>query len=135
MEDLNDLLLQRRAKVDELRQQGINPYANDFPVSHTSADVQAAHVDQDAEALESASDRYIMAGRIMARRDFGKAAFIQVQDRKGRIQVYVGRDAIGEEAFEQFRRLDIGDIVGFSGRPFRTKTGELSIRADSYNFV
>ncbi len=135
MEDLNDLLLQRRAKVDELRQQGINPYANDFPVSHTSADVQAAHVDQDAEALESASDRYIMAGRIMARRDFGKAAFIQVQDRKGRIQVYVGRDAIGEEAFEQFRRLDIGDIVGFSGRPFRTKTGELSIRADQLRIL
>jgi lysyl-tRNA synthetase class 2 len=71
----------------------------------------------------------------MARRDFGKAAFIQVQDRKGRLQVYVARDVVGEESFEQFKKLDLGDIVGLSGTPFRTKTGELSLRADAIRIL
>jgi len=132
MEELNDLLLQRRAKLDELRRLGQNPYANDFPVSHTTGDVQAAHGEQDAEALTDCASHYVLAGRILARRDFGKAAFIQLQDRKGRLQVYVARDLVGEEAFKLFRKCDLGDIIGVSGTPFRTKTGELSLRADSY---
>jgi lysyl-tRNA synthetase class 2 len=133
MEELNELLLQRRSKMEELRQQGINPYANDFAVEHTTADVVAAHGEQ--EDLEDCAARYILAGRIMARRDFGKAAFIQVQDRKGLLQVYVARDRVGEESFDQFRRFDLGDIVGFSGSPFRTKTGELSLRADAIRIL
>ena len=135
MEDLNDILLQRRAKLDELRGAGINPYANDFPVAHTSEEVAAAHEKDDAAALEGCDKRYVVAGRIMARRDFGKAAFIQIQDRKGRLQVYVGRDNIGEEAFALFRKLDLGDVVGVSGIPFRTKTGELSLRADTLRLL
>lgn len=135
MEDLNDILLQRRAKLDELRDAGINPYANDFPVSYTSEEVAAAHVEDDAAALEGCDKRYVVAGRIMARRDFGKAAFIQIQDRKGRLQVYVGRDNVGEEAFALFRKLDLGDVVGVSGIPFRTKTGELSLRADALRLL
>ncbi len=135
MEELNDLVLQRRAKVAELRAQGQNPYANDCPVSHTAADIHGNHADQDAAALEGCSQRYVIAGRIMARRDFGKAAFIQVQDRSGRMQVYVGRDLVGEEVFEQFKKLDLGDIVGAGGVPFRTKTGELSLRADSLRLL
>jgi lysyl-tRNA synthetase class 2 len=71
----------------------------------------------------------------MARRDFGKAAFIQVQDRKGRLQVYVARDVVGDESFEQFKKFDLGDIVGLSGTPFRTKTGELSLRADAIRIL
>lgn len=129
MEELNDLLLQRRAKMDELRRQGVNPYANDFSVTHTTADVVAAHGDQDDAALENCSFSYALGGRIMARRAFGKAAFVQIQDRKGRLQVYVARDVVGEEVFEQFKKLDLGDIVGLVGTPFRTKTGELSLRA------
>ncbi len=132
MEELNDLLLQRRAKLDELRRLGQNPYANDFPVSHTTGDVQTSHGEQDAEALTDCSSHYVLAGRILARRDFGKAAFIQLQDRKGRLQIYIARDLVGEEAFELFRKCDLGDIIGVSGTPFRTKTGELSLRADSY---
>ena len=135
MEDLNDILLQRRAKLDELRGAGINPYANDFPVAHTSEEVAAAHEEDDAAALEGCDKRYVVAGRIMARRDFGKAAFIQIQDRKGRLQVYVGRDNVGEEAFAVFRKLDLGDVVGLSGTPFRTKTGELSLRADALRLL
>ncbi|MBE0596093.1 MAG: lysine--tRNA ligase [Desulfuromonadales bacterium] len=129
MEELNELLLQRRAKVSELRQMGVNPYANDFPVSHTAEAFLALHHDLDAAALEQCRASSRVAGRVMARRDFGKAAFVQLQDRSGRLQVFVARDAVGEEAFELFRKVDVGDIVGVSGTPFRTKTGELSLRA------
>jgi lysyl-tRNA synthetase class 2 len=135
MEELNEFLQQRRNKLAELRGQGINPYANDFAVEHTSADVASAHGEADAEALEGCGASYVLAGRIMARRDFGKAAFIQIQDRKGRLQVYVGRDNVGAESFELFRRFDLGDIVGFEGTPFRTKTGELSLRASSIRIL
>ena len=135
MEELNDLLLQRRAKLTEFREQGINPFANDFSVTHTAEQFLATHVDDDASSLEGCSTQYSVAGRIMARRDFGKAAFIQLQDRSGRTQVYVGRDNIGEEAFDLFKRIDIGDIIGASGTPFRTKTGELSLRATTLRLL
>jgi len=129
MEELNDLLRQRRAKIDSYRESGINPFANDFSVSHSSAQIAELHVDDDAEALQESQVEYAVAGRIMARRDFGKAAFLQVQDGSGRLQVYVAKNQIGDESFELFRKLDIGDIVGVSGSPFRTKTDELSLRA------
>ncbi|MDO9079644.1 MAG: OB-fold nucleic acid binding domain-containing protein, partial [Desulfuromonadales bacterium] len=135
MEELNDLLLQRRAKLAEFRDQGINPFANDFSVTHTAEQFLGAHIDDDAAALDGCSTHYAVAGRIMARRDFGKAAFIQVQDRSGRTQVYIGRDNIGEEAFDLFKRIDIGDIVGVCGTPFRTKTGELSLRATTLRLL
>jgi lysyl-tRNA synthetase class 2 len=135
MEELSDILLQRRAKLDELRAQGNNPYANDFPVSQTTADVIEAHGGQDAGALENCNDHYRLAGRMMARRNFGKAAFIQLQDRKGQLQIFLRHDDVGEDCFEHFRKLDIGDIVGLSGKPFRTKTGELSLRADSIRLL
>ena len=135
MEEVNTLVQQRRQKVVELRQQGQNPYANDFRVPHTTADVVTAHGEHDAAVLESCTASYTVAGRIMARRDFGKAAFIQLQDRNGRLQVYVGKNNIGDEAFDQFRKLDLGDIVGVTGRPFRTKTNELSLRAESLQLL
>ena len=75
------------------------------------------------------------SGRIMAKRDFGKAAFIQIQDRSGRIQVYVAKNQVGDESFELFRKFDLGDVVGLQGRPFRTKTDELSLRAESIQLL
>jgi lysyl-tRNA synthetase class 2 len=127
MEELSELLLQRRRKVDTLWEAGINPYPNDFKPQHTSADIVAAY--GDTELLDASSDNLVVAGRILARRSFGKAAFIQLQDRKGRIQLYVKKDEIGEDAFTNFETFDIGDIVGAEGYPFRTKTGELSLHA------
>jgi len=135
MEEVNELQLQRRAKLEELRTQGINPYPNDFQATHSSADVVSAHGDEDAAALEGCSERYALAGRIMARRDFGKAAFVRLQDRHGQLQVYVGRDNVGAESFDTFRKFDLGDIVGVTGTPFRTKTGELSLRADGIRLL
>ena len=125
MEELSELLLQRRRKVDALWEAGINPYPNDFRPLHTSADLRAAYGDQ--EIIEDDSELFVVAGRILMRRSFGKAAFVQMQDRKGRVQLYLKKDVLGDELFAEFENYDIGDIVGVSGHPFRTKTGELSI--------
>jgi lysyl-tRNA synthetase class 2 len=125
MEELSELLLQRRRKVNTLWEAGINPYPNDFRPRHTSGDIVAAYGDK--EQFDAEHDIFVVAGRILARRSFGKAAFIKLQDRKGRIQLYVKKDEIGEEAFAAFESFDIGDIVGVEGFPFRTKTNELSL--------
>ncbi|HOP39949.1 MAG TPA: lysine--tRNA ligase [Geobacteraceae bacterium] len=134
MEELSELLLQRRRKVDALWEAGINPYPNDFKPRHTSEDLFKTYGSMDP-IPDSIDEELILAGRIMARRSFGKAAFIQVQDRKGRFQVYVRKDSLGVESFESFETLDIGDIIGIKGRPFRTKTGELSIHAGEVSLL
>jgi len=125
MEELSELLLQRRRKVNALWTAGINPYPNDFKPAHTAADVvqQYGLVEQ----IDAPDVEFVLAGRIIARRSFGKAAFIQIQDRSGRIQVYVRKDDLSDEAFAQFESFDIGDIIGVAGFPFRTQKGELSI--------
>ncbi|GFO61587.1 lysine--tRNA ligase [Geomonas silvestris] len=125
MEELSELLLQRRRKVDALWEAGINPYPNDFKPQHTSADVRAAY--GDVEVIEENPQTFVVAGRILMRRSFGKAAFVQMQDRKGRIQLYLKKDVLGDELFAEFEDYDLGDIVGAVGTPFRTKTGELSL--------
>ncbi|MCF6264914.1 MAG: lysine--tRNA ligase [Desulfuromusa sp.] len=129
MEELNELLQQRRAKIESYQAAGVNPFANDFAVTHNALQVLSAHVDDDKLKLEEIDVTYRIGGRIMALRDFGKAAFLQLQDGSGRIQIYVAKNQVGEDVFENFKKLDIGDIIGISGAPFRTKTNELSIRA------
>ncbi len=133
MEELSELLLQRRRKVDTLWESGVNPYPNDFRQLHTSEDFHAAFGEM-AEIPEKAAD-FAVAGRIIARRSFGKAAFVQIQDRKGRMQLYVRKDAVGEESFASFESLDIGDIIGAHGWPFRTKTGELSLHVSEVRLL
>jgi lysyl-tRNA synthetase, class II len=133
MEELSELLLQRRRKVDALWEAGVNPYPNDFRPEHTSADIKEAY--GDSEYIEEEPRVFTVAGRIIARRSFGKAAFIQLQDRKGRIQLYVKKDEIGDEPFAVFETFDIGDIIGSTGLPFRTKTGELSLHVTSIRLL
>ncbi len=133
MEELSELLLQRRRKVDALWEAGVNPYPNDFRPEHTSADLDAAF--GALREIPENSATFVVAGRLMARRSFGKAAFIQLQDRKGRMQLYVRKDVIGDEAFEIFEGFDIGDIVGASGWPFRTKTNELSLHVTAIRML
>jgi lysyl-tRNA synthetase class 2 len=133
LEEISELLLQRRRKVDALWEQGINPYPNDFKPGHTSADVFAAY--GDVMEIPQDPEEFVVAGRIMARRSFGKAAFIQLQDRKGRLQLYIKKDTIGEDGFAYFETFDIGDIIGASGSPFRTKTGELSLHVNEVRIL
>lgn len=127
MEELSELLLQRRRKVNALWTAGINPYPNDFKPTHTASDVVAKY--GELTQVDAPDAEFVLAGRIIARRSFGKAAFIQIQDRSGRIQIYVRKDDLSEEVFAQFESFDIGDIIGVSGFPFRTQKGELSIHA------
>ena len=125
----SELLKTRREKNDALKAEGIELYPNDVRVTATTDEILKRFGDWDNEALMKTEERFEVAGRLMAMRSFGKAAFINIQDRQGRIQVYIKKNSVGEDAFSLFRKLDIGDIVLTAGRVFKTKTGELTIEA------
>jgi lysyl-tRNA synthetase class 2 len=124
-----DLIAARRLKLAALRAAGADPFANDFRPTHTAQAVLERYGDATAEALVEVTDAVALAGRMVGKRDFGKASFLHLQDRSGRVQVYVKRDRLGAEAFAHFKQADVGDIIGVVGTPFRTKTGELTIEA------
>ena len=120
---LSEQRLIRRAKLKELQDAGQDPFQiTKFVVKHHSADIKEGF-----EALEGAMTS--VAGRIMSKRGMGKAVFCDLQDGKGRIQLYVRVDELGEEAFAKFKKTDIGDIVGVEGEVFKTKRGEISVKA------
>ena len=127
--EASDLIAVRRRKLEEFRGRGLNPFPNDFRPADTAAAVQQRFGGLSREQLEAGADMVSVAGRIVAVRDFGRASFIHLQDRSGRIQAYVKRDGVGEEAFATFKTMDIGDFAGVVGRPFRTRTDELTINA------
>ena len=119
----------RMAKLAELQAAGKDPFAiTKFDVTHHSSDILEGF-----DALEGAT--VSVAGRMMSRRIMGKASFCHLQDLKGLIQVYVARDSVGEEAYADFKKDDVGDIVGVTGHVFRTKTGEISVHADSFTLL
>lgn len=129
MTELNQVLKQRRKKAEELAELDVELYSNDFKPTHQVTDILPESTDPEAP-LEGGS--MSLAGRIVAMRKFGKAAFLQVQDETGRMQVYIKKDVVGDEAFTIFKKLDIGDIAGFKGSLFRTKTGEPTLQAISF---
>jgi len=123
------LLRERTAKVAELRARGVNPYPNDFSPAETAAEALAA-----IEALPPGSEattdrRFRIAGRIVAVRSFGRAAFVKLRDRSGELQVHLKRDVLGEETFGLFSLCDAGDFLGVEGPGFRTRTGEPTVLA------
>ncbi len=127
MEEENELLKKRREKADALKKDGIDLYPNDVQVANNSESIRERFESLSEEELEKIDERFTLAGRIMAIRDFGKSAFVSIQDRKGRIQAFLRKNALGEKGFSLFKRLDAGDIIWIAGRVFKTKTGELSI--------
>jgi len=134
-DDESDLILARRRKLEELRRRGIEPFPNGVAPAHTAAQVHARFGSLEAEALGAAAEAVSIAGRLGPRRDFGKASFVHVEDRSGRIQVYVKRDVVGEESFSLFKEMDAGDFALFAGKPFRTRTGELTVEAQSLRLL
>nr|WP_100307526.1 lysine--tRNA ligase [Lacrimispora celerecrescens] len=124
-EDLNHLLKVRREKLAELQESGKDP----FKVTKYDVNVHSSEIKEHYEVWEG--KEVSIAGRLMSKRVMGKASFCNVQDLKGNIQSYVARDSIGEEEYKEFKKLDIGDIVGIKGSAFTTKTGEVSIHAES----
>jgi len=131
----SELLRKRKEKVTLLKQQGINLYVNDVRVADTTASILSRCQDMDNEALSGLTERFSIAGRLMAVRDFGKGAFISIQDRKGRIQGLISKNTLGEETFNLFKRCDVGDILYIAGRVMRTRTGELTIEAAEFRLL
>ena len=122
-QDLNQLLKVRREKLADLQANGKDPFKIvKYDVTHHSQEIKD-HFDE----LESQT--VTIAGRMMSKRVMGKASFCHVQDLEGSIQSYVARDSLGEEAYKDFKKLDVGDVIGIRGEVFRTKTGEISIHA------
>ncbi len=130
----SDLLVARRRKLEALRARGGTLFPNDFVPSATTGELRARFDMMDAEALEKTKPAAQIAGRIVGIRDFGKSAFFDLQDRGGRIQVNVKRDDLGDD-FETYRNADIGDIVAVEGSLFRTRAGELTVRARSFRVL
>ena len=119
----------RRDKLAELQAAGKDPFViTKFDVTHHSSDIR-----ENFDALEGKT--VSVAGRMMSKRIMGKASFCNVQDLKGSIQIYVARDSIGEETYADFKKDDVGDIVGVTGYVFRTKTGEISVRAENFTLL
>ena len=127
--ELTEVLRVRREKLAQLVEDGKDPFQiTKFDVTHHSAEIK-----DDFDALES--KEVVVAGRMMSKRVMGKASFCNVQDLKGGIQCYVARDAVGEDSYKDFKKFDIGDIIGVRGEVFKTKTGEISIHASAVTLL
>lgn len=134
MEEINEQIEQRLKKLDELKEAGIEPFGGPFEATDHAADILNGHEAASREDLEAAPVTCTIAGRIVAMRDFGKAAFAHVQDCTGRIQIYLRKDLLGEK-YSLAKKLDIGDIIGTRGRLFRTKTNEMTIEVDDFRLL
>lgn len=133
--DENEYMRVRREKLATLSGMGINPYPNGMEATSTAADIRAAYESKTAEELEKGSPTLSISGRIMAIRSFGKASFVQLQDRSGRLQVFTQKDSITEDEFKLFKLMDIGDFAWFEGVLFRTKTNELTLKTHKLKHV
>ena len=122
-QDLNQILKARREKLANLQEAGKDPFViTKYEVTHHGQEIKDNYAELEGQTVS-------IAGRIMFKRVMGKASFCNVQDLKGNIQCYVARDSIGEEPYADFKKYDVGDIVGVKGEVFTTKTGEISIHA------
>jgi lysyl-tRNA synthetase, class II len=124
------LIAERRRKLEAQREAG-EAYANDFRRTAQAGDLQLAFGDSDPEALERDEVRVAVAGRMMAKRVMGKASFARLEDMSGAIQVFMQRDSLPDGAYAAFRNWDVGDLIGVEGTIFKTRTGELSVKAES----
>ncbi|MCG6873401.1 MAG: lysine--tRNA ligase [Gammaproteobacteria bacterium] len=131
----NEQVTQRRAKLAQLRDLG-NAYPNDYRRDTLADEIHARYAETSEQELEASPQRVRLAGRLMSRRIMGKASFAHLQDTSGRMQIYLRRDDLPEGVYnEQFKKWDIGDIVAAEGRVFRTRSGELSVHADSVRLL
>jgi len=134
-ENENSLRQQRLKKLEELRALGINPFANGFSPSTTAAEILSEFSETDADALIENNPAAAIAGRIVSLRLFGKAAFAHIQDRSGKVQTYIRKNLVGDDNYKVFKLLDIGDTVGITGTIFKTRTGEVTVQANSIELL
>ena len=130
----NDIVALRKAHLAELRGKGV-AFPNDFRRKHLATEIHDAFGEDSKEVLQEKAESAVIAGRIVLRRVMGKASFVTLQDMSGRIQLYVRQDGLGTEAYDEFKRWDIGDIVGAEGQVMRTNKGELSVSVTSIRLL
>lgn len=134
LQDENHVIAERREKLKAIRAAGV-AFPNDFKPEHFAADLHSQYGELENEALEGKAVTVKVAGRMMLKRVMGKASFATVQDRSGRVQLFISKDNIGEEIYESFKHWDLGDIVAAVGLVFKTKTGELSIKVSELRLL
>lgn len=134
-EEMNEQMLVRRDKLAAYREQGIDPFGRKFTRTHVAKELHEAFDGFSKEELEEKKERVTIAGRLMTKRGKGKVGFAHILDASGQIQLYVRKDAIGEESYAIYDTIDIGDIVGVSGEMFKTNVGELSIAVDEFELL
>jgi len=134
MEELNELIAQRIRKLEELHQAGVEPFGAEYYAEDHASELHDKFGSLPKETLEADPVSCSLAGRIVAMRDFGKAAFAHIQDASGKIQVYFKKDKLGDQ-FVLVKKLDIGDIIGLKGKLFRTKTNELTVEVEDLVFL
>jgi lysyl-tRNA synthetase class 2 len=132
---LHELLQVRHDKMAQLREWGIDPFGHKFNQTHYAKDLIEQFGEKTKEELEAEAHTVTLAGRLMAKREMGKASFAQLLDRTEQIQIYVRQDTVGEDAYKVFELCDIGDLVGVTGVVFKTKTGELSVKVKELTFL
>ncbi len=133
--ELNEVLKSRVEKAVQLMDEGTQLYPNGFIKTDDLGAIATEFTDSSSEALEGLGREFTVAGRIVAMRSFGKAAFFHLQDPTGRLQVFASRDDLGEDAYRVFKKLDMGDLVGVRGMLFLTKTGELTLKSSSITLL
>lgn len=130
-EELNDQLIVRREKLDALRERNVDPFGSRFERTHLSTELHETYDEFTKEEIAGKEETATVAGRIMTKRGKGKVGFAHLQDRKGQIQIYVRKDAVGEEDYATFKNADLGDFIGVSGTIMKTDTGEVTIKPTS----
>ncbi|HIZ70820.1 MAG TPA: lysine--tRNA ligase [Candidatus Atopostipes pullistercoris] len=135
MEDLNDQMLVRRKKMNELREKNIDPFGKRYERTHYSTDLIEEYGELSKEDLQEKEIPAKISGRLMAKRGSGKASFANLKDNQGTIQIYVRLDNVGEENYQVFKDADLGDFMGVEGTLMKTNTGELTLRADKVEFL
>ena len=133
-QDENHVIAERREKLKAIREKGV-AFPNDFKPEHVAADLHTHHGEKAHEELEAGAVIVKVAGRMMLKRVMGKASFATVQDRSGRIQLFISKENIGDELYEDFKRWDMGDIIAAVGVMFKTKTGELSVKVSELRLL
>ncbi len=133
-EKSSDVIEKRREKLAELKSRGIQLFPNDFKVSHTIRDLLSL-IEKSPETVTPESPVFSVAGRMIAINRFGKSTFIRFRDRSGQLQAYIRKDIVGDETYEFFKQLDVGDIIGLEGGMFQTKTGEWTLLASSLRLL
>ncbi|MFH1506583.1 MAG: lysine--tRNA ligase, partial [archaeon] len=133
METDSPLIQERKRKLKEIKEQGINPYAHRYPKTHQAVDILEKHKKLEKEGKSSAKVK--IAGRLMSLRRMGKASFAHLMDCTGKIQLYFKQDTLGKDKYNFLKKLDIGDIIGAEGTIFRTRMGELTVEVKGYELL